>query len=174
MTSAFIKSFKGFDSGSQSFQVAGPLSRIPPPDSASVLFNSLFLLLRFLLFFSPPFILCFSFCFSPARFIFSPFTSPSRARFFFFSPFPRKLDSCFQFCSGLRKGSGAAFLCFFHFVFDPVETLVSVLASTFSPMPPSILLFPIADRHETYSVGVFIVIPLDRKLCQNALTELLS
>lgn len=44
MTVAFIKSFKGFDLGSQSFQVAGPLSRIPPPDSSSapVLLNSPF------------------------------------------------------------------------------------------------------------------------------------
>lgn len=33
-----------------------------------------------------------------------------------------------------RGGKEAAFLCFFHFVFGPVETFVSGVASTFSPM----------------------------------------
>lgn len=44
---------------------------------------------------------------------------PSRALF------PRKLDSCFQFCAGPRKGSRPpAFLCFFYFLFGSVETFL--------------------------------------------------
>lgn len=97
---------------------AKPYSHLPIP--LPFLLNSLFFFLRFPLL--------------PRFFSFLIRLTFARACFFFPSPLLRKLDSCFQFCAQ-NRGKEATFLCFFYFVFGPVETFVSGVASTFSPMP---------------------------------------
>lgn len=123
MTSAFIKSFKGFRAGESEFP-GRRIAKLNSTSSLSVLVSSrpsfhghpapprL----------HPPF---HARTISPLSFLVFPVARP-----LFFSPsFSRKLDSCFQFCAVPRKGSGPAFLCFFHFVFAPVETLLHVRSS---------------------------------------------
>lgn len=152
MTSAFIKSFEGFDSESQSFQVAGLLNCYP-------------IFPRSLFFLTPLSFPSISYFFLPSSrrvsFFFIPRTL-SHVRFFFFLPFPRKLVSCFQFCAGLRKGSAEQH----SFVSSTLSSAPSKLSYPelpqlfFSPLLryPSILFSssPTTDRRETYSVSVSI------------------
>lgn len=84
-------------------------------------------------------------CFFPLFSFFSllppiPFFSFFRPRFFFSPPFPRKLDSCFQFCAERKRGAAHSFVS--STLSFPVETFVSgvCLNFFFHAARPSILL----------------------------------
>lgn len=148
MTSAFIKSFKDFDSGSQSFQVAGPLSRIP----------------TFRLFFRSPltlfsFFLRFLLLSLDSSFFFVRLTF-ARASFFFPPPLLRKLDSCFQFCAQNRgKEARYSIPLFLLLCLRPRRNFCIRSCLNFFFYAASIFLLA-ADRRKTRSVSVFIVLCL--------------
>lgn len=132
MTSAFIKSFKGFGLGESEFPGRWIAKLNSTPSASTSLFNLVVL--------RP---LCASRSISPlSSLVFT--STPScvfRLQLALFLPsFARKLDSCFQFRAEPPRGSGPAFLCFFRFVFKPVESFVYQVSYTTSCLSSFLLL----------------------------------
>lgn len=116
--------------------IAKPLSHLPIP-------------LPFLFFLTLFFFPSISYVFLPASIKFFFFPYSSRFRIYAFLFLPAASSEIGQLLPILRRTKerkrGAAFLCFFYFVFGPVETFVSGVASTFFfffSLTPSVDLFP--------------------------------